>query len=218
MCSATLEIEHRIYKMLQHFWTCDCSFFCHMTDKKDRRAVCLCILHNPCRAFPYLSYASRCRRKVLSVYGLNRINYGEFWREFGDFIKDVLYGGLRKNKKSIGAHAHSLGPHFYLLRRFLTRDIENAPLGEAYIIYHLKGEGGFSNSGIASYKCASMQFAVGYKMRGKSAHAIVDAEDALIAALKLKVQHPEALITYVRHPNKRGDARHPMLDFESESL
>jgi len=37
----------------------------------------------------------------------------------------------------------------------------------------------------------------------------VDAEDALIAALKVKIQHQEALITYVRRRNKRGDARHP---------
>jgi hypothetical protein len=32
----------------------------------------------------------------------------------------------------------------------------------------------------------------------------VCAEDALIAALKVKMQHPEALIAYVRQQNKRG--------------
>jgi hypothetical protein len=55
-----------------------------------------------------------------------------------------------------------------------------------------------------------MEFAVGYKLEGRSDHVIVVAEDALIAALKVKVQHPQALITYVRRANKRGDARHPM--------
>ena len=54
-----------------------------------------------------------------------------------------------------------------------------------------------------------MQFAVGLKASGKSEHAIVDAEDALIAALKVKMQRPEAEIMYVRRANKRGDARHP---------
>ena len=39
---------------------------------------------------------------------------------------------------------------------------------------------------------------------------VVDAEDALIAALKVKIQRPEALIAYVRQQNKRGDTRHPM--------
>ena len=41
-------------------------------------------------------------------------------------------------------------------------------------------------------------------------HVVVDAEDALIAALKVKMQRPEALIAYVRQQNKRGDTRHPM--------
>ena len=44
-----------------------------------------------------------------------------------------------------------------------------------------------------------MQFAVGFKQHGKTGHVIVDAEDALVAALKVKIQRPEALITYVRH-------------------
>jgi hypothetical protein len=37
----------------------------------------------------------------------------------------------------------------------------------------------------------------------------VDAEDALIAALKAKHENPEAAITYVRKSNRRGDRRHP---------
>ena len=55
-----------------------------------------------------------------------------------------------------------------------------------------------------------MQFAVGFKVQGKTGHVIVDAEDALVAALKVKMQRPEVLIAYVRQQNKRGDTRHPM--------
>jgi hypothetical protein len=54
-----------------------------------------------------------------------------------------------------------------------------------------------------------MKFAVGYKLNGKTGHEIVDAEDALIAALRVKAERPEAAITYARRQNKRGDARHP---------
>jgi hypothetical protein len=61
-----------------------------------------------------------------------------------------------------------------------------------------------------------MKFAVGYKLNGKTGHAIVDAEDALIAALRVKAQRPAAAITYARRQNKRGDARHPELASESE--
>ena len=53
-----------------------------------------------------------------------------------------------------------------------------------------------------------MQFAVGFKLDW-TGHVTVDAEDALIAALKVKMERPEAAITYVRHQNRRGDARHP---------
>ena len=54
-----------------------------------------------------------------------------------------------------------------------------------------------------------MQFTVGLKLRGKIDHISVNAEDALIAALKVKSEHPDAAITYVRQQNRRGDARHP---------
>jgi hypothetical protein len=54
-----------------------------------------------------------------------------------------------------------------------------------------------------------MQFTVGLKSDGKSDHTVIDADDALIAALKVKMQRPEAEIMYVRRANKRGDARHP---------
>jgi hypothetical protein len=54
-----------------------------------------------------------------------------------------------------------------------------------------------------------VQFAVGFTVQGRSGHVVVEAEDALIAALKVKMERPEAHITYVRHPNKRGDTRHP---------
>jgi hypothetical protein len=54
-----------------------------------------------------------------------------------------------------------------------------------------------------------VQFAVGLKLKSSAEHVIVDAEDALIAALKVKAERPDALITYVRRQNKRGDARNP---------
>ncbi len=54
-----------------------------------------------------------------------------------------------------------------------------------------------------------MHYIVGLKLKGKTDHVTVFAEDALIAALKAKTQAPDSAITYVRRQNKRGDARHP---------
>ena len=48
-------------------------------------------------------------------------------------------------------------------------------------------------------------YTVGLKLKGKSDRVFVDAEDALIAALKVKAKHPDAIITYVRRQNRRGD-------------
>lgn len=54
-----------------------------------------------------------------------------------------------------------------------------------------------------------MRFTVGLKMQGKSDHIVVDAEDALVAALKAKIAQPQAQIMYVRRANRRGDTRNP---------
>ncbi|MBV8964021.1 MAG: hypothetical protein JOY67_05515 [Hyphomicrobiales bacterium] len=53
------------------------------------------------------------------------------------------------------------------------------------------------------------EFTVGMNLNGKSQSVCVEAEDALIAALKVKQERPQAVINYVRKRNKRGDLRHP---------
>ena len=55
----------------------------------------------------------------------------------------------------------------------------------------------------------SWHFTVGLRVKKKADRIVVDAEDALIAALKVKAERPEATITYVRRLNRRGDTRHP---------
>ncbi len=57
----------------------------------------------------------------------------------------------------------------------------------------------------------ALEFTVGLNIAGKSQSVTVPAEDALIAALKVKCENPEAMINYVRRSNKRGDKRHPHL-------
>jgi hypothetical protein len=54
----------------------------------------------------------------------------------------------------------------------------------------------------------SWQFTVGLRVKSK-ADRIVVPEDALIAALKVKAERPDATIMYVRRLNRRGDTRHP---------
>lgn len=54
-----------------------------------------------------------------------------------------------------------------------------------------------------------MHYAVGLRVNDRSGHVVVDADDALNAALKVKQERPDAFITYVRRENRRGDSRHP---------
>jgi len=55
----------------------------------------------------------------------------------------------------------------------------------------------------------TLEFTVGINIAGERRTVTVSAEDALIAALKVKQERPEAVINYVRKRNKRGDLRHP---------
>jgi len=55
----------------------------------------------------------------------------------------------------------------------------------------------------------SLQYVVGIKLESRADQLAIEAEDALIAALKAKMAHPQAAITYVRKRNARGDRRHP---------
>jgi hypothetical protein len=52
------------------------------------------------------------------------------------------------------------------------------------------------------------EYVVGMHLDDRRGSVTVQAEDALIAALKVKQQNPAASITYVRKQNKRGDIRH----------
>ncbi len=55
----------------------------------------------------------------------------------------------------------------------------------------------------------TVRYMVGTRVGGRSTSVMVEAEDALIAALKVKHQSPAATITYVRKSNVRGDLRNP---------
>ena len=59
-------------------------------------------------------------------------------------------------------------------------------------------------------------FTVGMNVGGQSRTVNVEAEDALIAALKVKHENTGAIINYVRKCNKRGDQRHPHTQLTNE--
>ena len=58
----------------------------------------------------------------------------------------------------------------------------------------------------------TIEYTVGLRREGRSDTVTIKADDALIAALKAKSEYPDAMITYVRKRNQRGDKRHPHHD------
>jgi hypothetical protein len=52
-------------------------------------------------------------------------------------------------------------------------------------------------------------YTVAVKLGMRTKAVTIEAEDALVAALKIKLENPEALLTYVRKSNRRDDRRHP---------
>lgn len=63
----------------------------------------------------------------------------------------------------------------------------------------------------------TLEFTVGLNIDGERRTVTVPAEDALIAALKVKHQTPQATINYVRRSNRRGDRRHPHKSVAAEA-
>jgi len=63
----------------------------------------------------------------------------------------------------------------------------------------------------------TLEFTVGVNVAGERRSVTVLAEDALIAALKVKQQEPQATINYVRRSNRRGDRRHPHKSVTAEA-
>ncbi|WP_024510188.1 hypothetical protein [Bradyrhizobium sp. ARR65] len=61
-------------------------------------------------------------------------------------------------------------------------------------------------------------YTVGLKTGARTRALTIEAEDALLAALKSKLENPEALITYVRKSNRRGDRRHPHEGLRSKKI
>jgi hypothetical protein len=59
----------------------------------------------------------------------------------------------------------------------------------------------------------TLEFTVGINVAGDRRSVTVSAQDALIAAHKVKHETPQATINYVRRRNRRGDRRHPQKSF-----
>jgi len=54
-----------------------------------------------------------------------------------------------------------------------------------------------------------VKYIVGLSRNKRSRSLIVEDDNALLAALRVQYEYPDATITYIRKSNRRGDRRHP---------
>src|SRR5215471_3168315 len=115
----------------------------------------------------------------------------------GDFRAWIM---IKAAAGHIGARASTEG----LLMRCRIRLFTNPPRGP------VQPSADWGTIGAWDLKETAMTtYTVGLKLGTRTTARTIDAEDALVAALKSKLENPEALITYVRKSNQRGDRRHP---------
>jgi hypothetical protein len=106
------------------------------------------------------------------------------------------------------------------------RRYASAPLRQATFVHGTVEQAGHESSvlswslPVSAERCLGYDYAwiretamttytVGMKLQTGTKALTIEAEDALLAALKIKLENPEAFITYVRKSNRRGDRRHP---------
>ena len=110
----SFKIKYGIYHVLQNSWSCNCTFFCHVTDNKNGYAHTFCDLHQNIRGFSYLRNASRCRRDIFMKHGLNRIyNCHIRFRPFND-LTDILQISLTQKFQFIIKTSKSVRPQLNL--------------------------------------------------------------------------------------------------------
>jgi len=120
---------------------------------------------------------------------------------------DELHADLVKATKAGGQAGEAAKAVAKVLHNHFVKEEEYAlpPLGLLVAL----SEGKFEREMSEGFHVRLAMTEHGLKLGHRSQALTIEAEDALIAALKVKHNHPEALISYVRKSNRRGDRRNP---------
>ena len=110
------------------------------------------IAHKPRGAFPHLTYAALsavCLLKIYRLHGIHNGKTGFYSVNFRNYVRKL---GLSKHKQAVAAHAQTIRPELYLLRRFLRGGIYYGVSARCHISGKLKQQRAFAYAGSPPHK------------------------------------------------------------------
>ena len=147
----SFKIQNRIYHMFQYSWTGDSSFFCNMSDNKNRNPKPFCKLHQRICCLSDLRHTSRCGTDFFTVHCLNRINDHGIWFFLFNHIADQFQISLTKQKQMIIKFSHPLCTQFNLAKRFFPWYVQNLSFFFCQFLTHLQEQRWLTDSRITAY-------------------------------------------------------------------
>ena len=148
----SFKIQNRIYHMFQYSWTGDSSFFCNMSDNKNRNPKPFCKLHQRICCLSDLRHTSRCGTDFFTVHCLNRINDHGIWFFLFNHIANQFQISLTKQKQMFIKFSHPLCTQFNLAKRFFPWYVQNLSFFFCQFLTHLQEQRWLTDSRITAYQ------------------------------------------------------------------
>ena len=136
--------------MLQHLRPGKDALLCYMPYKDYCHSAAFGIAHKPRGTFPHLTYAALsavCLLKIYRLHGIHNGKAGFYSVNFRNYVRKL---GLSKHKQAVAAHAQTIRPELYLLRRFLRGGIYYGVSARCHISGKLKQQRAFAYAGVAA--------------------------------------------------------------------
>ena len=118
------ELQYHVDDVFEDFRTGDDSVFRDVPDDDDGCVGLLRVFHQQCSTLADLRNAARRRIDRIGVGRLDRVDDDHVGLVVGHLAQDVLEVRFAVNVTFVVADPDPFGPHFYLMRRLLARDVK----------------------------------------------------------------------------------------------
>ena len=149
VAAVALEVEHRIYEMLQHHGAGDGAFLGDVADQEGGDAGEFGLLHQAEGGLPDLGQRAGGRGQGGGVEGLDGIQRQEGGPALLHDLEDIFQAGFRGHQEPRGSEPQAVGPELDLGFGLFPGDIEALNSLAAEPIQHLEHQGGFADAGVA---------------------------------------------------------------------
>jgi hypothetical protein len=150
MVSITLERDHCVDDVLKHPRTGELPILGDVADEQEGGAVGLCHLNQTVGAFAYLRDRPGRRGELGVVEGLDGVHHAQLGPLLLEVVDDVGQRGLGREQEVVVERAQPLCTQPHLVRRLLTRDVQDLGAGCGTGPEQLEHEGGLADPGLAT--------------------------------------------------------------------